>query len=34
MLAGRCTAHVREHFSLDRLVEGVERSLTTAAGKL
>jgi len=33
-LAGRCTAHVREHFSLDRLVEGVERSLTTAAGKL
>jgi hypothetical protein len=33
-LGARCTAHVREHFSLDRLVEGVERSLTTAAGKL
>jgi glycosyltransferase involved in cell wall biosynthesis len=32
-LAGRCSAHVREHFSLDRLVEGVERSLTAAAGE-
>ena len=26
-LAGRCSAHIRDHFSLDRLVEGVERSL-------
>ena len=34
MLAGRCSAHVRDHFSLDRLVEGVERSLTAAAGEL
>jgi glycosyltransferase involved in cell wall biosynthesis len=32
-LAGRCTRHVREHFSLDLLVEGVERSLTAAAGE-
>lgn len=31
-LAGRCTAHVRDHFSLDLLVNGVERSLTAAAG--
>jgi glycosyltransferase involved in cell wall biosynthesis len=33
MLAGRCSAYVRDHFSLDRLVEGVERSLTAAAGE-
>ena len=33
-LAGRCSAHIRDHFSLDRLVEGVERSLTAAAGEV
>ena len=33
MLAGRCSAHVRDHFSLDQLVEGVERSLTAAVGE-
>jgi glycosyltransferase involved in cell wall biosynthesis len=33
-LAGRCSAHIRDHFSLDRLVEGVERSLAGAAGEL
>jgi len=31
-LAGRCAAHVREHFSLDLLVDGVERTLAAAAG--
>jgi glycosyltransferase involved in cell wall biosynthesis len=33
-LAGRCSAYIRDHFSLDRLVEGVERSLMAAAGEL
>jgi glycosyltransferase involved in cell wall biosynthesis len=32
-LAARCLAHVREHLSLDQLVEGVERTLTMAAGQ-
>ena len=32
-LAGRCSAHIRDHFSLDRLVEGVERSLMATAGE-
>ena len=27
-LADHCRAHVRDHFSLDRVVDGVERSLT------
>ncbi len=30
MLSGRCSCHIRDDFSLDRLVEGVERSLTAA----
>jgi len=34
MLNGCCSAHSRDHFSLDRLVEGVDRSLTAAAGEL
>jgi hypothetical protein len=33
-LADRCRAHVRDHFSLDRVVDGVERSLTAAAGEM
>ena len=33
-LGERCTAHVRDHFSLELLVDGVERSLTLAAGNL
>ncbi len=33
-LAGRCSTHVRDHFSLDLLVDGVERSLTAAAGEI
>lgn len=33
-LADRCRAHVRDHFSLDRVVAGVERSLTAAAGEM
>ena len=33
-LADRCRAHVRDHFSLDRVVEGVERSLSAAAGEI
>ena len=33
-LGERCTAHVRDHFSLDLLVQGIERSLTAAAGNL
>jgi glycosyltransferase involved in cell wall biosynthesis len=33
-LGERCTAHVRDSFSLDLLVEGIERSLTGAAGNL
>jgi glycosyltransferase involved in cell wall biosynthesis len=32
-LADRCRAHVRDHFSLDRVVDGVERSLARAAGE-
>ena len=32
-LADRCRAHVRDHFSLDRVVDGVERSLDVAAGQ-
>ena len=32
-LAALCRDHVRDHFSLDHLVEGVERSLSAAAGK-
>jgi glycosyltransferase involved in cell wall biosynthesis len=32
-LADRCRDHVRNHFSLDRLVEGVERSLVAAVGE-
>jgi glycosyltransferase involved in cell wall biosynthesis len=31
-LAGHCHAHVRDNFSLDQVVDGVERSLTAAAG--
>jgi glycosyltransferase involved in cell wall biosynthesis len=31
-LAGSCTAHVRDNFSLDLLVDGVERTLTAAIG--
>ncbi len=31
-LAASCHAHVLENFSLDRVVDGVERSLTAAAG--
>jgi glycosyltransferase involved in cell wall biosynthesis len=31
-LAGRCHAHVRDNFSLDQVVDGVERSLMAAAG--
>jgi hypothetical protein len=34
MLNGHCSAHSRDHFSLDRLVEGVDRSLTAATGEL
>jgi glycosyltransferase involved in cell wall biosynthesis len=33
-LAAQCRDHVRERFSLDRVVEGVERSLRTAVGKV
>jgi glycosyltransferase involved in cell wall biosynthesis len=33
-LAENCRAHVRDHFSLDRVVDGVERSLTAAAGEI
>jgi len=31
-LGARCRAHVRDYFSLDRVVDGVERSLRAAAG--
>jgi glycosyltransferase involved in cell wall biosynthesis len=32
-LADRCRAHVRDHFSLHQVVDGVERSLAAAAGQ-
>ena len=32
-LADRCRTHVQDHFSLDRAVDGVERSLLVAAGE-
>jgi len=34
MLNGCCSSHIRDDFSLDRLVEGVERSLTAATEEL
>jgi len=34
VLNGRCSCHIRDDFSLDRLVEGVERPLTAATEEL